>query len=274
MENIDYTKYLTMLTDWAVTFLPKVLIALIILYVGFKIANKLNSFFEKTFKKSGIEPEIRSFLASIIDILLKFVVILAAAATLGFAVSSLLGVLAAAGFAVGLALQGFLGNFASGITIVFFKPYRVGDWVEISEKFGKVESIQIFNTSIITPGTKTLVIPNGQVTDNIITNYSRNGKIKLKLNIHMPYEEDFPKIKQIILDSLKDAPNIMHQEGIDVGILTYDTHFITLVVRPSIHPDHYWDVTFDCHSRMKAAFSENGIKMAYSEGVELGAIGK
>ena len=103
-------------------------------------------------EKANITSEVKSFLNSIIDIVLKAIVILLAAATIGFEISSLIGIFAAVAFAVGMALQGFLGNFAAGITIVFFKPYKVGDWVEISEKFGKVESIQIFNTIIITPG--------------------------------------------------------------------------------------------------------------------------
>ncbi len=273
LENIDIQKYMTMLTDWAVVFVPKLILALLIWWIGFKIARFITGMVEKSIEKAGVDKEVGGFLSSMVDITLKFIVILAAAGTLGFAASSLLGVLAAVGFAVGMALQGFLGNFASGITIVFFKPYKVGDWVEISEKFGKVESIQIFNTTIITPGQKTLIIPNGQVTDNIITNYSKTGKLKLKLNVNMPYEESFPKVKQVILDALKDAPNILHEHGIDVGIATYDSHYIELVVRPYIHPDYYWDVTYDCFARIKTAFSNSGIQAAYSEGVELGKIG-
>jgi len=274
LETINYQKYIEMLTDWAVVFVPKLMIAALIWVVGFWVVKKISRLISSSMEKSGIEKEIGGFLSSIIDIVLKFVVVLAAAGTLGFAVSSLLGILAAAGFAIGMALQGFLGNFASGITIVFFKPYRVGDWVEISEKFGKVESIQIFNTSIITPGKKTLIIPNGMVTDSIITNFSTTGKIKLKLYTHMPYEESFPKVKQVILDALKGAPHIMHEKGIEVGISEYDSHYINLVVRPYIHPDNFWDVTFDCNARIKAAFSKAGIKAAYSEGVELGNIGE
>ena len=111
-------------------------------------------------------------------------------------------VLAAAGFAIGLALQGFLGNFASGLTIIFFKPYKVGDWVQISDMFGKVKAIQIFNTTLITPGDKTLIIPNGQVTDNIITNMSTEGKIRIELTVTMPYEESFPKVQEVIKNAL------------------------------------------------------------------------
>ena len=181
--------------------------------------------------------------------------------------------MAAAGFAVGLALQGFLGNFASGITIVFFKPYKVDDWVEISDKFGKVKSIQIFNTIIVTPGNKTLIIPNGQVTDNIITNFSELGYIKLELEVVMPYEESFPKVKKIIREVLDTTPKILKEPEPEIGIVTYDSHSIVLGVRPYIVADDYWDVTYAVYERIKNAFSKNNIQVAYSEGVELGNIG-
>jgi len=273
MMHIDYQKYINLTTDWAIVFIPNLIMAILIIVIGLWIVKKISALITLSIEKSGIDNEISSFLSSIVDIVLKFIVILAAAGTLGFAVSSLLGVLAAAGFAIGLALQGFLGNFASGLTIVFFKPYKVGDWVEISDKFGNVQSIQIFNTTIITPGKKTLIIPNGQVTDNIITNFSTVGYIKLELSVHIPYEEDFPKVKQVIQNALKDAPNILHDKPIDIGILQYDSHNMTVGVLPIIKPDFYWDVTYDAYARIKRAFSENEINVAYSEGIELGKIG-
>lgn len=266
------TEYAEGIMDWAVVFVPKLLVAVLILWIGMKIVRKISTLISKAIHSTGIDPEIAGFLGSIVDMVMKFVVILAAAGTLGFQVSSLLSLVAASMVAIGLALQGFLGNFASGITIVFLKPYKVGDWVEIAEKFGKVKGIQIFNTIVETPGSKTLVIPNGQVTDNIITNYSTLGKVRLELEILVGYEESFPKLKEIILDALKGYDLLM-DDPIVVGINSYDTHNIILAVRPFVHPNDYWDAVYGCHERIKAAFNKNGIKMAYSEGVELGPIG-
>jgi len=260
-------------TDWAIGFVPKLLLSILILIIGFWIANKLHKLLTRTLNKASISKEILNFLLSLADIAFKFVVIMVAASILGFQTSSLIAVLAAAGFAVAMALQGFMGNFASGITIVFFKPYKIGDWVEVSEKFGKVVGIQIFNTILETPNHKTLVIPNGQVTDNIITNYSTVGHIKLELHVSMPYGESFPRVKQIIFETLKDTPKVLHSVEPEVGILNYDSHYITLVVRPAILPDDYWEVTFDVNERIKAAFNANKVQMAYSEGIELGDIG-
>ncbi len=271
MEKMD--QYLNDFMDWAVLFVPKLLLAIVILFIGFWLVKRVARLINKSMVKANVSGEIITFLSSILDIAMKFVVILIAAGVIGFQISSLVAVLAAAGFAVGLALQGFLGNFASGITIVFFKPYKVGDWVEISEKFGRVESIQIFNTTISTPGHKTLIIPNGQVTDNIITNYSSKGHIRIELKVTMPYEENFPRVRSIIEEALKDVPHILHDPPPMIGIEEYESHNIVVAVRPFIKPDHYWDVTFDVYQHIKKAFSEHSIKVAYSEGVELGPIG-
>lgn len=273
MDSAKIQEYLDMALDWAVVFVPKVLMAIVVIIVGLFIAKRVSKALKMGLSKANLGIEVTDFLGSLFDILLKAVVFLFAASFIGFEITSLLGVLAAAGFAVGLALQGFLGNFASGLTILFFKPYRVGDWVKVSDHFGKVNSIQIFNTTLETPNEKTLIIPNGQVTDNIITNFSTKGKIRLELNINMPYEESYPKVKSVIEEALSKCDIILKDEKAQIGIETYDSHYIVLAVRPFIHPDDYWNATFEVHSAMKAAFSAHGIQAAYSEGVELGKIG-
>lgn len=265
--------YATSAIEWIVAFAPKLLLAIVVMFVGFRVIKLVHKLIAKAIDRSSIDPEISSMLISLIDIVLKSVVVFTAIALVGVELTALFGVLAAASFAVGMALQGFLGNFASGLTIVFFKPYRVGDWVQISDSFGRVEQIQIFNTILKTPGDKTLVIPNGKVTDDIITNYSTEGKIRLEANVLTAYEEDYPKIKRVICEALANLDIILHDPKPQVGIESYDTHNIIVTVRPYINPDDYWEATFAVNHAIKKAFSENGIKMAYSEGVELGPIG-
>ena len=218
MESINFEKYIELITDWAVVFVPKLIISLLVIYFGLKIARKLSKVFSVVLKKANIDIEIEEFLISLIDIFLKIIVVVIAASIVGIKFSALFGILAAAGFAVGLALQGFMGNFASGLTIIFFKPYKVGDWVQISGIFGKVKNIEIFSTNLITPGDKTLIIPNGKVTDDIITNYSTRGKIRVELQVTMPYEESFPKVKEIILGALKKTDVVLHDPAPLVGI--------------------------------------------------------
>jgi len=273
MEPEKIQEYISNIQDWAVVFVPKVIIAILVIWIGLKIAKKLSGIVTQALKKAGIELEIQEFLGSIIDLLLKVIVFIIAASIVGIEFSALFGLLAAAGFAVGMALQGFLGNFASGLTIIFFKPYKVGDWVQVSDTFGKVKSIEIFSTNLITPGDKTLIIPNGQITDNIITNFSSRGKIRIELSVTMPYEESFPRVKKIIQDALASVDYILQDPEPKIGIESYDSHNIIIAVRPYIVPDNYWDATFEVYSAIKEAFNENNIKVAYSEGVELGPIG-
>lgn len=273
MDSAKIEEYIGLFMDWAVVFLPKLVAAILIIFVGLFIVGKLSKVLKVGLEKANLGIEVTEFLASLLELLLKAVVFLFAASILGFQVSTLLGVLAAAGFAVGLALQGFLGNFASGLTILFFKPYRVGDWVKVSDHFGKVTSIQIFNTTLVTPNDKTLIIPNGQVTDNIITNFSTEGNIRLELEVTMPYAESFPKVKQVIEEALSGCTTILKEPVAHVGIVTYDSHNIVVAVRPYINPDDYWKATFDVYSAIKQSFNKHGIQAAYSEGVELGAIG-
>ena len=257
-----------------IDYLPSLAGSIAVLIIGLWIVKKLVLVVSRLLDKSNIGPELGGFLSSMVSIVLKFVAILIAAGILGFKVSAIIGVLAGVVFAIGLALQGFLGNFASGITIVFFKPYKVGDWVQISDFFGRVESIQIFNTTLITPGDKTLIIPNGKVTDDIITNFSTKGHIRLEIQVTMPYEESFPKVRETISAALAGYPKILEDPPPVIGIESFDSHNIIVTIRPYILPDHYWDATFDIHERVKEAFYKKGIKVAYSEGVELGNIGE
>ena len=273
MDSIDISKYFNLFVDWAVLFAPRALAAILIIFVGLKLIKKLNKYIKKGLEKSNVGVEIVQFMASTAEMVAKIVLILFAASIIGIKFSALFGILAAAGFAVGLALQGFLGNFASGLTIIFFRPYKVGDWVSIADTFGKVEGIQIFNTSLVTPGDKTLIIPNGQVTDNIIVNFSTRGRIRLELKVTMPYEESFPRVKSIILEAMKKVTYIHQAPETIVGIESYDSHNVQLAIRPYIDPDHYWEATFEVYGVIKNAFQENGVKVAYSEGVELGKIG-
>lgn len=266
-------KYSSDFMDWLVVFVPKLLLAIIVLWVGFKIVAKLSKVIGIGIEKSNLGLEVTEFLKSIVTTIMKVIVLAIAASIIGIKMTALFGLLAAAGFAVGMALQGFMGNFASGLTILFLKPYKVGDWVSVEDSFGKVRSIQIFSTTLETPNDKTLVIPNGQMTDNVITNYSNMGNLRLDLNVTMPYAESFPKVKDVIYGALKKSQYVIWDKEPKIGIESYDSHFIILAVRPYINPNNYWDATYEILGLIKAAFSEADIKAAYSEGVELGPIG-
>jgi len=271
MEETSY--YSERAMELATTYIPRIAMALLALIIGFWLVKRVHKILAVSMEKGNMAPEIRSFTTSFLDVAMKVAVILFVASILGFQLTSLVAILAAAGFAVGMALQGSLGNFAAGIMILGIKPYRVGDWVEIQDKFGQIETIQIFNTTMTTPGKKTLIIPNGQVMEGVITNFSTKDHIRLELQVTMPYEESFPRVKEIIEESLKGIPHILSHPAPEIGIESYDSHNIVVAVRPYIQPENYWDVTFAAYGKIKEAFNQNNIRVAYSEGVELGPIG-
>jgi small conductance mechanosensitive channel len=272
MENeIDYIQKLW---DYILMLAPKVILALAILFFGFWAIKKFIRIITTLIEKGGFSREIVSFLSSLMEIGLKVMLFFIVAETVGIDTAGFVAVLAAAGFAVGLALQGSLGNFAAGIIILFFKPYRVGDWVEICDKFGKVEDIQIFNTIVITPGYKQLIIPNGQVIKGVVSNYSTKGFIRMELNVFMPYEESFPRIRDIILKEVNKIDKVLQDPPPEIGIETFDTHSVIVSVRPYVIPNDYWEVHFLVYEKIKAAFYEHKIKVAYSEGIELGNVGE
>lgn len=273
MDSEKLNQYWDQLLDFTVTFAPKVLMALLSLWIGFWLVKRVLKVLDLALDKSGLGPEVQGFAQSFASVLLKAAVVLFAASFLGFEVSSIIGILAAASFAVAFALQGSMANFASGLMIMVFKPYRIGDMVEVNGKFGKVQDIKIFSTILSTPGMKTLIIPNGKITEDTITNFSEKGTTRLEINISMPYAESYPRVKQIILSNLKTIPYVLQDPEPQVGIETFDSHNVLLTVRPFVKPDDYWEATFETHRVLKHAFNQNNIKVAYSEGIEVGDIG-
>ncbi len=271
MDKITY--YAELLRDNAIAYAPRVLGALVLLWLGFKLLKKVDKLLSNSLSKLKVSDTMRPFIISMVVTTLKMVLILVAVSILGVELSGLVTIVAAMGFAIGLSLQGSLGNFASGILILFLKPYKVHDWIQVDDKFGKVEEIGIFNTVLVTPGNKTLIVPNSKITDGVVTNFSEKGLVRLELNAHIPYEESFPRVQLLIQDALKQTPLVLDEPAPEIGIESFDTHNVILAIRPYVHPDNYWDATFESHKTIKQVFHENNIQVAYSEGVELGRIG-
>ncbi len=272
MNTIDASKLLNTAIDKIFTYGPKILLGVLVLWIGFKLISKATILIDKGFQKV-FDNTIRPFIVSMINFVAKGFLIVIVAGIIGFDLAGLLGIFAAAAFAIGMALQGSLGNFASGILILTLKPYKVGDWIQLDDKFGKVEEIGVFSTVIETPGSKTLIVPNSKITDSVVTNYSKKGMVRLEIGVTMPYAESFPRVRGIIENALKEVSNILEEPKVEIGIENFDSHSVEITIRPYVKPKYFWQVTFDTHQAVKKAFSENKIQVAYSEGVELGPIG-
>lgn len=250
------------LIDQLVLWAPKLVGAILVLIIGFWIVGIIARLAGKAMDRAGLDKDVQPFLKSLITTLLKILVVLSAAGLIGIEVTAFAAILAAAGLAVGMALQGTLGHFASGVMILIFKPYRVGDLVDIQDQVGHVNEIQIFNTILTSLDNKKVIIPNGIATSGIMTNLSTEGKLRVDLNVAMPYEEDFDKIQGIIsgalakvTDKLPDTPTIEIEKFAENNML--------LAVRPYATPEKYWDVYFDSYREIKKAFAKEGIAVAY-----------
>ncbi len=274
METTNFlTRKLHEYGELAFDFVPKVIGGLLILWIGWKVIHKLHGIIAKVFERINISPALRPFLLSMSDLALKIFLFLTVAGIIGFNTSSLMALVAAMGFAIGMAMQGSLANFAAGILVLIFKPYEVGDMVEMDGYTGFVKEIQIFNTLIVTIDGRNVIVPNSKASSDTIVNHSTDGNIRVDVFTYIPYEENFGKIRKILLEALANHPKIMHKEGKTVEIESYESHSIKIGVFVYCDPLDYWTVYYSVNETIKETFAANDVKVAYSEGVELGKIG-
>jgi len=253
----------TVLIENLIAWAPKLVGAILVLLIGLWIVNMIVNMISKAMSKSGLDRDVIPFLTSMISVLLKVMLVLSVAGMVGIQTTSFVALIGMAGLAIGMALQGTLGHFASGVMILIFKPYRVGDLVKLQGELGHVEEIQVFNTIVKSLDNKKVIIPNGIATSGIMTNLSANDYLRVDLNVAMPYEEDFDKVQQIVLDALKSTPHVLDSPSPVVEIEKFDAHNVLLAVRPFAKCEHYWDVYFGSYRNIKAALGNANIKVAY-----------
>jgi len=260
--------------DSLVSHAPPVIIGVVLLWVGMKVINKILDLIDKLFDKRKVDQDLQPFLLSLLSAIMKVLLILVCADIIGIPTNNFVAILAAASFAVGMALQGSLANFAAGVMILLFKPYKRGDLVELDGNVGSVREIQIFNTILTGLDQKRFIVPNGAAMSGTITNLSAEDFLRVDLTVNIPYSEDFDNVERIILDAINSTPKVLKEPSSYVGIETYDSHYLVVAMRPHATVEDYWDVYFNVNRNVKKALSENGIKVAYTEGMELGVIGK
>ncbi len=257
------TSNLGSLIEGLLAWAPKLLGAILVLIIGLWIIGKLVSVISKTMSKSGLDKDVIPFLTSMMSVVLKVMLVMSVAGMVGIETTSFVALIGMAGLAFGMALQGTLGHFASGLLILIFKPYRVGDLVDIQGQVGTVREIQVFNTVIDSLENKKVIIPNGIATSGIMTNLSATEHLRVDLNIAMPYEEDFDKVQAIVMEALKNTPHVLDSPSPVVEIEKFDAHNVLLAVRPFAKCENYWDVYFGSYKNVKAALGKANIKVAY-----------
>lgn len=260
--------------EMAIELAPKILTGIIILIIGFFVINRIVKVLRSQLEQRNFDRSVTPFLTSMLSVLLKVLLLFSIAEIVGIKTTSFVALIAAAGFAIGMALQGSLGNFASGVMILLFKPYSVGDLIEVQDEKGWVKEIQIFNTILQTVTNQNVIIPNGMATSDKVINHSSNSYIRVDLFFAIPYEEDFEKVKEAMLIELEQINKILKDPAPSVGIEAFDSHNIKCGAFLFAKPEFYWDVYYEANLAIKKGLGKNNIKMAYSEGVELGPIGK
>ncbi len=254
------------LSKFATNYAPKVVGAILTLIIGFWIAGMVTNGVKKMLARNGVDETVRPFLASLVNVALKVMVLLAAAGIFGVETTSFVAIFGAMAFAIGMALQGSLGHFASGVLLLTFKPYKVGDLVDIGGgNVGSVEEIQIFNTILATLDNKRIIVPNGVVTSNVMTNISGQGEIGVELSYGIGYDDDIDKAKALILQVGKECPYILDQpaQGVVVGELGDSA--VILNTRPFVKSEHYWDAYFYMQENVKKTFDREGVSFPYPQ---------
>lgn len=257
------TEKLGLLVEELYRWAPKLVGAIIVLLVGLWIVNRLYKTVERGMYKAGLDKDVVPFLSSIAGVLMKVLLIFTVAGMVGIETTSFIALIGMAGFAVGLALQGTLGHFASGVMVMIFKPYRVGDLVDIQGVTGHIEEIQIFNTVIKTPDNKKVIIPNGTATSGIMTNLSAFEYLRVDLEVSMPYEEDVDNVKAIVMGAINKTEKVLKDPAPVVEIIRFTDHSVVLCVRPYAKTADYWSVYFDLYKNIKSEMGIAGVKVAY-----------
>ena len=252
-------------TDSLPLFLQNALIALIIFFTGKIIANILTNIAVKLMLASKMEETIVNFLKALIYVGLMVVVCLAALDQLGVKTTSFVAILAAAGLAVAMALKDTLGNFASGVMIIMFKPYKVGHIDEIAGTSGVIEEVNLFNTVLRTGETIQMYLPTGSVTGSKICNYSVKDERRIDLVIGCGYDDDLKAVKQTILDVINEHELVLKDPEPVVAVSKLGDSSVNFVVRPWVKNADYWPVRFDLIENIKNAFDKNGFSIPYPQ---------
>jgi len=236
MENANIL--LEKALDFVTYYGPKVLGALLILIIGSWIVKKIMIGTGKILSKTKYDLTLQQFFQNILSWALKIVLILLVVSTLGIDITAFAAIIAAAG----LALQGSLSNFAGGVVIMVFKPYKIGDLVEAQGVIGEVSEIDIFNTRLVSPDNKKIIVPNGAMANGNIINYTAEGKIRVDLEVGVSYDSDIKKAKDVLLKVLTDNSKVLKSPAPFVGVSQLADSSVQFVVRPYCKPADYWGV--------------------------------
>lgn len=262
-------KYLDYLKRLIIEFTPKILVALAILIIGLIIIKLIVKASRKVMNNGGIDITLQKFLGDLVGWGLKILLIIVVISKLGVETTSFAAIIAAAGLAVGLALQGSLANFAGGVLIMIFKPFKLGDLVEAQGEVGVVKEIEIFTTKLTGLSNKEIIIPNGVLSNGNIVNYTTEGTRRVDLIIGVSYDADIKKTKEVLMNVLTSHPKVLKDPAPGVTVTELADSSVNFAVRPWCKTADYWSVYFDVTESVKLALDAAGIEIPYPHQVNV-----
>lgn len=242
------------------------LAALLIFFVGKWLARRLVNLGSRLMNQRGIDATVGGFVSNILYMALLMLVIIAALSQLGIPTAQFIAVIGAAGLAVGLALQGSLSNFASGVLLVTFRPCKVGDYIEAGGVSGTVREITVFSTTLVTPDQRTITVPNSGIMGGPITNYSTSSSRRLDMVIGVSYDSDLKQVKSLLREIVEGDERVLDaHKPVQIGVLALADSSVNIAVRPWVATADYWPLHFDLHERIKQRFDEEGVGIPYPQ---------
>ena len=263
--SFNWNTFLDKLVDLSTTLGTKLLAAIFILLIGRWIIRRLKKLINNILEKRQVEASLATFTRSLINITLNFLLVLMLVGTLGVETSSLIALFASIGIGFGMALSGSLQNFAGGILILLFKPFKVGDFIEAQGQSGTVKEIQIFNTILTTPDNKIIIIPNGGLSTGITQNYSKEALRRVDWQFGIAYGDSYNKAQEVIARLLNADNRILKEPAYFIALTSLGESSVNLVVRAWVNASDYWGVYFDMNEKVYKTFAEESINIPFPQ---------
>lgn len=265
MKEINFQESFQKLVDTVITFTPSLLGVLLILIVGFWLIRRFDKIIKASFTNKNLDASLIAFLRTFLSIVLKIILVVSATGMLGFQTSSFAAILAAAGLAIGLAMQGSLSNLAGGILILVLKPFKVGDRITVQGFTGTIKEIRIFNTIMVTGEHRTVILPNGALSNGNIVNESRVGILKLNLLVQILSTENFERVKLILERALLKCPYVLKEPTPEVNIQSFVNGTAVLNVSTFCNQNEHSECTYATNLIISREFIENKIEIPMVE---------
>lgn len=267
-EALNPDKYIELMQlgkEWLIAHGPGIVIGIIIFIVGRWLAMWFAAIGRKAMTKGNIDETLARFLSKLIYYALLAAVVLAAADQVGIKTTSFVAIFGAAGLAIGLALKDSLGNFASGVMLILFRPFKVGDYVTAGGVSGTVQQIDIFSTILTTPDNQKIIVPNGSITADVITNVNAEATRRIDLVIGIGYDDDIREAKGTLEDLVRADSRILQDPAPKIAVSELADSSVNLIVRPWVLTGDYWDVRLELTEKIKLTFDEKGISFPYPQ---------